>query len=715
LQARSITTTRFEALTLELGAKIIDAGFSAVPCLPRAKIPGERKNGEWRRMPDWQRYADRLPTILESDSWTRWPDAGVCIVLGGPDDALYHVVAVDVDATDEHVIEAIRGVLPASPVERTGSKGYAGFYRASPSMVTATFDIDGKRAVDFLAKGRQVVVAPSIHPDTKRPYVWTGEKPLEDVTPYDLPILPDDFTDRLRAALAPFGDVKHTVDHRRSHDDDYCGPWTETNDAALDNLDAWLPPLGVQAKRERDGSYRGPAVWRGGDNPTSVSYDHRGIRDFKMNEGLTPLDVVQKAGAAEGDWNADNWLREKLGLPVLLPVKFEFGPLFGREFSGVISIPYSEGAWVLRSEAAAKAAKTGECMFQRIGFLDAKPREYLVKGFIPRNEVCNPFGRPDSFKGVSGTQLCVHIAGGVDFLGMHVKQAPTAYFAGERAEQVKRRIKGHIQRLGLPYDLPCYFGGKPIDLLNPTDLKILISQVQAIESDAGRPLGLLVVDTQSRTMGGDENSTKDGAAYAKAIEAVRQATEATLWVIAHTGHSEEAQDRPRGSSALLGAYDTFYRHKKIDEHSGEIRITIDRDGLGGKEFPFTVELYDTGAVNEDGEPVMVPYLEAAAPTVKIAFKKGDEPSKSESPTRAESEALRALRKAIKKHGLVTPKGEGIPAGEVTVCEREWRDCYYELFRTREQSTLRQGFSRVTKSLIAKGCVGEYGSRRWPAD
>ena len=54
--------------------------------------------------------------------------------------------------------------------------------------------------------------------------------------------------------------------------------------------------LGVQAERERDGSYRGPAVWRGGDNPTSVSYDHRGIRDFKMNEGLTPLDVVQRAG-----------------------------------------------------------------------------------------------------------------------------------------------------------------------------------------------------------------------------------------------------------------------------------------------------------------------------------------------------------------------------------------------------------------------------------
>ena len=308
----------------------------------------------------------------------------------------------------------------------------------------------------------------------------------------------------------------------------------------------------------------------------------------------------------------------------------------------------------LRSEDDPKPAV--ESMFRRVGFLDAKPREWLVRGFIPRNEVCNPFGRPNSFKGVSAAQLAVHIAGGVDFLGLPLRQAPTAYFAGERGEQAKRQIKGHVRRLGLPYDLPCYFGGKPVDLLSKPDLEFLIANIKAIEGDAGAPLGFLVIDTQSRTMGGDENSTKDGAAYAKAIEAIRQATDATLWIIAHTGHSEEAQDRPRGSSTLLGAYDTFYRHKKTDERSGEIKITIDRDGLGGKELQFSVALYNTGAANEDGEPVLIPYLEAAAPPVKITFKKGGEPNESESPTRGESEALRALHKAIKKQGLRHAKG-----------------------------------------------------------
>ena len=339
--------------------------------------------------------------------------------------------------------------------------------------------------------------------------------------------------------------------------------------------------------------------------------------------------------------------------------------------------------------------KSVECMFQRVGLLDARPREFIVKGFIPRNEVCNPFGRPDSFKGVSATQLAVHIPGGVDFLGMQVKQAPTAYFAGERAEQVKRRIKGHIRRLGLPYDLPCYFGGRPIDLLSKPDLDFLIANIKAIERDAGQPLAFLVIDTQSRTMGGDENSTKDGAAYARAIEAVRHATEATLWIIAHTGHDGEKQGRPRGSSTLMGAYDAFYHHKKINERSGEIKITIDRDGLGGKVIPFSVELYDTGAVNEDGEPVVVPYLEAAAPPVKLTFKKGTNPAPAKT-TKTEKIALRALAEAVRRNFIAEG---GIKYTAVADWSAEFNDVF-----DGEGDAARKAFKRAMGGLTEKGLV-----------
>jgi hypothetical protein len=127
---------------------------------------------------------------------------------------------------------------------------------------------------------------------------------------------------------------------------------------------------------------------------------------------------------------------------------------------------------------------------------------------------------------------------------------------------------------------------------------------------------------------------------------------------------KEAQDRPLGSSALPGAYDTFYGHKKEDETYGSIKITIDRDGLGGKEIPFAVELYDTGAVNEDGELVLVSYLEAAAAPVDFTFRKANAP-KPVRATETETEALRALDKAIKEHGLLTPEGARAGLGQKT--------------------------------------------------
>jgi hypothetical protein len=188
----------------------------------------------------------------------------------------------------------------------------------------------------------------------------------------------------------------------------------------------------------------------------------------------------------------------------------------------------------------------------------------------------------------------------------------------------------------------------------------------------------------------------------------------TLWIISHTGHGEDAQDRPRGSSALLGAYDTLYRHKKIDERSGEIKITIDRDGLGGKELPFTVELYDTGAVNEDGEPVMVPYLEAAASTVKFTFKKGDEQDR---PTPGETLMLKALRAAIRKSdrevGAEDASGDFLEGAKyVTVAE--WRDGFRALYKTgSSRQAESQAFAKGRDGLIAKGFVGNRGYCYWP--
>ena len=302
---------------------------------------------------------------------------------------------------------------------------------------------------------------------------------------------------------------------------------------------------------------------------------------------------------------------------------------------------------------------------------------------------------------------------------MDVKQAPAAYFAAERGEQAKRRIKGHIQRLKLPEDLPCYFGNRPINLLSDDDVELILEEVARMERDAGAPLGFLAIDTQSRTLDGNENSTEDGSKYAKAIERIRQVTVASLWIIAHMGHAVDAQDRPRGNSSLLAAYDTFYLHKKKDETHGSIKITIDRDGLGQKEFDFVVELHDTGLTNEDGEPVMVPYVvRDDAPKVILAgLSCKGRPIEPVKTTKGQKEALRALRQAIKDHGAAAPEDDVLAVEAVgqdvsTVTTEEWAAEFYKLDRERTPGASRMAFSRSSAELIDKGLVCTYANRVW---
>ncbi len=295
----------------QVAQRLIDMGYSAVPVLPGSKRPGQYAKGVWYGENDWQRFGDRLPTKYEVPIWSKWPDAGVCIVL---DDT---VKVVDIDSDDQELIAAVLAVLPACSVRKRGAKGFSVFYRGSPDIVSRPFNIRPMgakkpiRAVDLLAKGRQTVLPPTVHPETDRPYAWVDDDSLADFEPQDLPELPDNVADLIAAALEPFGFTEEEVKR------DFIGVeagdsvWREIKDLALANLDMWVPDLGIPlAKRSPGGTYRGAAVWRGGDG-FNVSFHQDGIRDMAQDMGLTPIDVVMKSRGMS-DMDALAWLKNKL-------------------------------------------------------------------------------------------------------------------------------------------------------------------------------------------------------------------------------------------------------------------------------------------------------------------------------------------------------------------------------------------------------------------
>ena len=207
----------------KVGAKLVDSGFAAIPCRPGSKVPGGFRSGEWFYESEWQRFCDRLPTELKTDIWAKWPGAGICVALGFND-----VMAVDIDTTDHEVIAAVEGVLPPSPVQKVGSKGYTAFYRGADVKDTK-FPINGKNAVEILTHGRQTVVPPTIHLDTGNAYRWLGDA-LDQHTPASLPELPADIIERLAEALRPFGyEAKPEREHVERTSNGSGGTWREIN------------------------------------------------------------------------------------------------------------------------------------------------------------------------------------------------------------------------------------------------------------------------------------------------------------------------------------------------------------------------------------------------------------------------------------------------------------------------------------------------------
>ena len=127
------------------GARLVDNGYSAIPIIPGEKIPGVYKivQGEkdkcWRPAHDWQRFGDRLPTEIELASWSTWPDAGVCVVIDP------YLKVIDIDTDDAELTAAIMSVLPDSPVQKRGSKGFSAFLPRLSRHQISEVQVGGRR------------------------------------------------------------------------------------------------------------------------------------------------------------------------------------------------------------------------------------------------------------------------------------------------------------------------------------------------------------------------------------------------------------------------------------------------------------------------------------------------------------------------------------------------------------------------------------------
>lgn len=143
---------------------------------------------------DYQVFSDELPAEEIFENWCdKYKDANISLMLGKASG----VIALDFDyegSDYEQMENIVLGIIPPSPVEKRGRRGWTKFYKFNGEESTkkdrlAPGQEKPSRFFDLLSTSKYTVIPPSIHPDTRQPYKWCGDGLLE-YSQEDLPSLP---------------------------------------------------------------------------------------------------------------------------------------------------------------------------------------------------------------------------------------------------------------------------------------------------------------------------------------------------------------------------------------------------------------------------------------------------------------------------------------------------------------------------------------------
>ncbi|MFA5703767.1 MAG: AAA family ATPase [Advenella sp.] len=227
------------------------------------------------------------------------------------------------------------------------------------------------------------------------------------------------------------------------------------------------------------------------------------------------------------------------------------------------------------------------------------PIQWLVKRWVQQNALMMAHGPSGSGKTFVVLDWALSMLVGRDWIGHATTQAGFAYLAGEGHKGLKKRFAGWLAYHGIsPKDLPATISKSGTDLDTPAGLA---QAANAIREMNPRP-ALIIIDTLHRFLAGDENRAQDTRAMLSSCSALMNEFGCSVLLVHHTGNSENAQQRARGSSAWKGALDI---EVSITQKSGKVKILCTKSKDDEEPPPVYVELKRIdvpGWTDDDGNP-----------------------------------------------------------------------------------------------------------------
>jgi hypothetical protein len=179
------------------------------------------------------------------------------------------------------------------------------------------------------------------------------------------------------------------------------------------------------------------------------------------------------------------------------------------------------------------------------------PISWLVKHWIQDKALVMVHGPSGGGKTFVTLDWMLHIASGkASWFGHKVRAGNMVYLAGEGHHGLRSRIAAwkHHNKVT---SLNMWVSKSGVDLNTPEGYLKVLEAVRALKIKPS----VITVDTLHRFMAGDENSAQDAKTMLDACAALMEEFGCTVILVHHTGVSDEAQHRARGSSAWRGALD----------------------------------------------------------------------------------------------------------------------------------------------------------------
>lgn len=261
------------------------------------------------------------------------------------------------------------------------------------------------------------------------------------------------------------------------------------------------------------------------------------------------------------------------------------------------------------------APSAGEWLVDAVDFAaQPAPISWLIKGWAQGEALMMVHGPSGSGKTFVVLDWCCRMAAGVtDWMGAKVKPGAVVYLAGEGHHGLRGRLAAwQTANVVIPRGT-MMLSSSGCDLDTQAGLAKAKDAIAALST---RP-ALIVVDTLHRFLAGDENSAQDAKAMLDSCAALMAEFRCSVLLVHHTGVSDEAQGRARGSSSWRGALDI-----EVSVTAKEGTITIAQKKSKDAELlpPIFAKLASVtipGWLDEDGAPVTSAVLATAdAPPVR---------------------------------------------------------------------------------------------------